>query len=103
MYLLVVFCLWILYAMTGGIAIGGVKLLDNKVMKFLGGLSMEIYLCHMVMFRVVAKVHLERFIENPHLLYWTWCAVGIAAAIVFSWGIKNWVFPACSKVIDRLR
>lgn len=95
MYLLVVFCMWILYAMTGGIAIGGVKLLDNKVMKFLGGLSMEIYLCHMVMFRVVEKVHLERFIENPHLLYWTWCAVGIVAAIVFSWVVKEKVFPFC--------
>lgn len=102
MYLLVVFCMWILYAMTGGIAIGGVKLLDNKEMKFLGGLSMEIYLCHMVMFRVVEKLHLERFIENPHLLYWTWCVVGIAA-IVFSWVVKEKVFPACTKVIAKVR
>ena len=95
MYLLVVFCLWIMYAMTGGFAIGGVKLLDNKVMKFFGGLSMEIYLCHMVMFRVVEKLHLEKFIENPHLLYWVWCVVGIAVAVVFSWVVKNWVFPFC--------
>lgn len=102
-FITIIFTLWVMYAMTGGIAIKGVKLLDNKVMKFIGGISMEIYLCHMVMFRVVEKVHLERFIENPHLLYWTWCAVGIAAAIVFSWVVKNWVFPTCSKVIEKIK
>ena len=31
---------------------------------------MEIYLCHMVMFRVIEKVHLENYILNPHIYFW---------------------------------
>lgn len=95
MYMMLLFTVCICYTMTGGIKIFGIYLLDNKLMKFIGGLSMEIYLCHMVIFRVIERVHLEKFIDNPHLLYWVWCFVGIVAAIAFSWLVKEKVFPFC--------
>lgn len=58
-------------------------------MKFIGGLSMEIYLCHMVMFRVIEKVHLENYILNPHIYYWVLCTAGLLMAILFSWLVKK--------------
>lgn len=97
----VIFVLWVMYAITGGIPIKGFKLLDNKVASFLGGLSMEIYLCHMFMFRIIEKVHLEKFVGNPHALYWLYCALGIILAILFSWIVTKIVFPKCAKLIDN--
>lgn len=54
LFLLLLFSLWMLYAMTGGIHLG-FNVLNNKVTKFIGSISMEIYLCHMVMFRAIKK------------------------------------------------
>lgn len=97
----IIFVLWVIYAITGGISIKGFKLLDNKFASFLGGLSMEIYLCHMVMLRIVEKVHLEKFVGNPHALYWLYCILGIILAILFSWVVTKIVFPKCAKLIDN--
>ncbi|WP_295098264.1 acyltransferase [uncultured Fibrobacter sp.] len=99
----VIFILWVIYAISGGISIKGFKLLDNKVAAFLGSLSMEIYLCHMVMFRIVEKVHLEKYIGNAHLLYWTYCVLGIGLAILFSWTVTKVLFPKCGLIINRIR
>lgn len=99
----VIFVFWVIYAMSGGIAIKGFKLLDNKVASFLGGLSMEIYLCHMVMFRIVEKVHLEKYLHNAHLFYWTTCVLGILMAIVFSYVVTKMIFPKCGKLIEACK
>ena len=48
----VVFSLWLMYA----ISIKS-KLLSNGVTKFISGISLELYLSHMVAFRVVEKIH----------------------------------------------
>lgn len=98
-----VFVLWVAYGCTGGIAVRGVKLLDNPVAAFLGGLSMEIYLCHMMVFRAAGKLHLERWIGNPHVLYWSLCAVGLAGSIVFSEVVAKRVFPALAAGFRRIR
>ena len=36
----------------------------NPVAKFLGGICFEIYLCHMVIYRVLEKLHLIHLFEN---------------------------------------
>jgi peptidoglycan/LPS O-acetylase OafA/YrhL len=95
----VIFIFWMMYAISGGIAVKGVKLLDNKVASFLGGLSMEIYLCHMVMFRIIEKIHLEKYIQNNSVLYWVTCVLGILLAISFSYAITKIVFPKCKKIV----
>ena len=97
------FVLWVMYAITGGISIKGFKLLDNRVAAFLSDISMEIYLCHMVMFRVIEKVHLEKYIGNAHLLYWTYCILGIGLAFLFSWIVTKTLFPRCGMIINRIR
>jgi peptidoglycan/LPS O-acetylase OafA/YrhL len=97
----VIFVLWVAYAITGGITVKQFKLLDNKVTKFLGDLSMEIYLCHMVMFRVVEKLHIDHFIHNAQLLYWTYSILGLTLTISFSFVVTKYVFPKCSTVINK--
>ena len=82
--LMVVFTLWLIYAMGQEH-----KWLHNRVMDFVSNISMEFYLCHMVMFRVVEKVHLEKMVHNENLLFLLTCMVGMGLAVAFSyWGKK---------------
>lgn len=92
-----VFVLWTAYAITGGVSFKSVKILDNKFAKILGEFSMEIYLCHMVIFRVIEKCDIGRFIQNAHALYWVWCCLGIILSISFSYVMTKVIFPRCAK------
>jgi len=58
---LVMYALWLIYAVTEVGSNGQIALLNNNVMEFLSGISMEVYLCHMMMFRFVEKNHVEKF------------------------------------------
>lgn len=44
-------------------------ILNNKISKFFGDISLEIYLCHMVVFRIVEKLHLTHLFSNDWLSY----------------------------------
>ena len=61
---------------------GGV--LVNPVAKFLGGISFEIYLCHMVIYRVLEKLHLVNLFENGLLAYIFTAVAVICGSVVFS-------------------
>lgn len=61
---------------------GGV--LENRVTKFFSGISMEIYLSHMVIFRVVEKLKLNRLWGNGWLQYIATCIMVIAGTTVFA-------------------
>ena len=54
---------------------------------------MEVYLCHMVMFRVVERIHIERFITDGDILYILTCCLVIMGTIVFSWFMKKYTIP----------
>lgn len=45
---------------------------------------MEIYLCHMMFFRVVEKLHLENMIGDNDVLYWVTCALVLVSAGCFA-------------------
>jgi len=62
--------------------LGGV--LENRVTAFLSGISMEIYLCHMVFYRVFEKFGLIHFIENELVAYIIIFFMVFLAALVFS-------------------
>ena len=81
---MVLFGSWLIYALGSKDLI-----LNNRVVRFISSISMEVYLCHMVMFRVVEKVHLERFIADGDILYALTCILVIAGALSFSWGFKK--------------
>ncbi len=86
LYMIVMFSLWLAYAI-------GVKdkFLSNKVMKYLSGISMEIYLCHMFVFRIIEKLHFENIIHDVNLLYVLSAVCTILGAIVFSHILKYMV------------
>ena len=67
---------------TLGCKVGGV--LVNPVAKFLGGISFEIYLCHMVIYRVLEKLHLVHVFGNGLLAYIFTAVAVICGSVVFS-------------------
>ncbi len=80
---------------------GGGRFLDNRVMKFLGDISMEIYLTHMMMFRALEKIHLENMIDNPDFLFIVTYILGISMTIVFAYFVKNFVFVKLRMLFGR--
>lgn len=75
------FCVAALFY-TLGCNRGGV--LVNPVAKFLGGISFEIYLCHMVIYRVLEKLHLVHLFGNGLLAYIFTAIAVICGSVVFS-------------------
>lgn len=60
-----------------------------KIIDFLSGISMEIYLCHMVMFRVVERLHLENYISDSNLNYVVTSVLTICLAICFAYCVQR--------------
>lgn len=83
----VVFSAWLMYAL-------GAKdiVLNNKIVKYLSGISMEIYLCHMMFYRVAGMLHLDRYVGQCDLLYVLTSVVTLAGAICFSHIVKYYIF-----------
>ena len=95
---LVVFSAWLIYAI-------GAKdvVLNNRVVKYLSGISMEIYLCHMMFFRVASMLHMERFVHQQDVLYVLTCIATLIGAICFSHVVKYYVFPWLGNRISIVR
>lgn len=83
---LFLFSIWLIYGLCDKD-----KVLNNKVVKYLSKISMEIYLCHMLFFRVVCFVHLEKVVKNPDLLYVVTLVCTLIGAIVFSHVCKFYI------------
>ena len=84
---LLVFAAWLMYAIGSKDIV-----LNNKVAKYLSGISMEIYLCDMMFYRVASMLHLERFIHDNNMLYVATCITILIGAICFSHVVKYYVF-----------
>ncbi|MCQ2289875.1 MAG: acyltransferase [Muribaculaceae bacterium] len=84
---LALFAVWILFCIGSES-----KLLCNKFMKFISNLSLEIYLCHMMFYRAVEMVHLDKLIHNEACLYCISVVLTFALATAFSYFIKEIVF-----------
>lgn len=73
-------------------AIGNYKrarILENRFTHFISGISMEIYLCHMVMFRIVEKLHLTHIFNNEVADYIVTAVITLAFAVIFSVVMKK--------------
>lgn len=73
------------------------KLLHNKYIDYLSGISMEIYLCHMMSFRIVQFLHLSKYFSNIHLIYVLSCILTLIVAIFYSHIVKYKVIPLFQK------
>lgn len=78
--MLVLFSLLLIYA------IGSKKrlILSNRATKFLSSISMEIYLCHMLIFRIIEKLKLTHLFGEGVLSYILTCVGTLAGAVLFS-------------------
>lgn len=95
---MVVFILWLIYAIGSHSVV-----LNNSIAKYLGGISMEIYLCHMMFYRFVSLFHLERFFDDSNVLYVVTFAATLIGAICFSHVVKYHAFPFLINFIERNR
>lgn len=64
------------------------KFLNNRLISFLSSISMEIYLSHMLIFRIVEKIGLNSIFENDLLQYSVTVLLVLIGAIVFSYCTK---------------
>lgn len=98
MMCLLVSCSLLIYSL---IKRGGV--LENRVTKFFSGISMEIYLSHMVIFRVVEKLKLNRILGNGWLQYIVTSVLVIAGATVFAVVMQKTIGKAVEIINMRKR
>lgn len=59
-------------------------LLANKLTKFVSGISMEIYLSHMVIFRIIEKLGLNQIIGNGWIQYIVTVVIVLLGTILFA-------------------
>ncbi|MDD6655872.1 MAG: acyltransferase [Lachnospiraceae bacterium] len=71
----------------------------NKIVSFISGISMEIYLSHMVMFRVIEKMNLNYILGNGWGQYIFSSLLVIVGAVCFSYVIQNLINRIEKRVI----
>ncbi len=76
-------------------------ILDNKVFKFIAGISMEIYLSHMVIFRVVEKLGLTHKFGKGALQYAITTILVLVGSIVFAFVLKK-IIEIVGKQLTKL-
>ena len=64
-------------------------LLQNKVTKFFSGISMEIYLSHMFIFRIIQKLKINTILGNGWIQYIVTVVVVLIGASVFAFVMKH--------------
>lgn len=79
---------------------GGV--LDNKITKFFSNLSLEIYLSHMLIFRVVEKLKLNIILGNGGLQFLLTVIIVICGATIFSYIMKK-IIDNMFEIVERLK
>lgn len=94
--MLVVCSLWLIYAIGNKH-----KWMQNSVINFLSNISLEIYLCHMIFFRIVEKLNLENYIDDANIYYLVVCVIGIGATVIFSYYAKKVIGILTSAVMKR--
>lgn len=79
------------------------KILKNPILAFIGHISMEIYLSHMVIFRILEKADLLHIIKIDTLAYFTTVLLVLTGTIVFSLCAKKMLMIASVylKIIQR--
>ena len=73
-----------------------------QVAKFLGGICFEIYLCHMVIYRVLEKSHLVHLFGNGLLAYIFTAVAVICGSVMFSVCAKWFLNKIKSIVKERI-
>lgn len=89
---MLVFASWIILAIADSMRPAKWTLMKNKYVAFLSGISMEVYLCHMMFFRVVEKTHVLDAIPSGLMRFLICLVLTLAGAITFSIVVKKTIF-----------
>lgn len=94
---LVLFISWILYAISGDNGI-----LSNRFMKYFSTISLEIYLVHMFIYRIMEKINLIHFLKRDCMNYiFVW--VSVVMGSVFFVEIYRYALKKLTKYLNRSR
>ena len=89
---MLVFASWLIVAIVDSLRPAKWTLMRNKYVAFLSGVSMEVYLCHMMFFRIVEKTHVLDAISSGMGRFLVCLVLTLAGAIAFSFGVKKTFF-----------
>ncbi len=81
----------------------GHNILNNHFTRLVGKLSFEIYLCHMLIYRVVEKVHLKRPVSSELINYFIVVFIVFAGAMAFAFisqNVLNRVFSFIERKVE---
>lgn len=68
-------------------------LLESKVLCYIGDISMEIYLCHMFIYRLLEKFDCLYLFENYHLNFGVMSCIVFGGACLFAFVNKRFIIP----------
>lgn len=92
-----VVCLLLVYALLNE---GGV--LENKITRFFSDLSLEIYLSHMLIFRIVEKLKLNIILGNGWVQFLLTVTIVICGTTIFSYIVKR-IIDYMFKTLEKLK
>lgn len=95
--MLILFSIWIIFAISSKSVF-----LSNRILKFISSISMEIYLCHMVIFRFLEKSGLLSKLNKGEIGYLICFILVFCGAIIFSVFFRK-AFDYIKKNIVSLR
>lgn len=97
--MLVLYSSVLVYAVGERKCTGG-GLLSNSLTKFLSGISMEIYLCHMVVYRVLEKLKFTHLFASDVLSYIVTAMGTIIGAVIFA-KVTQWLLAQGQSGIKK--
>lgn len=65
------------------------KILSNRFTQFIGSISLEIYLCHMMFYRLIEKLHLCNLFGNGMASYVITVLLTFGGTVIFSYIVKK--------------
>ena len=89
---MLLFASWLIFAIADSVRPTQWTLMRNKFFAFLSGVSMEVYLCHMMFFRAIEKTHVLDFVPSGILRFLVCLVLTLAGAIAFSVLVKKTIF-----------
>lgn len=96
--MLILFSLMIVYTMAPQ---GKYRILSNPVMRFLGDISLEIYLSHMVIFRLLEKAGVTKLFASDVLSFAVTAVATILGTVAFSYVCKK-MLDLAEKLLKKL-
>ncbi len=93
---LVLFGVYLICAMSNN-----TKISNNKVINHIGKYTMQIYLCHMLAFRLLEKTHLINITHNDILDYILVCIATLVGAYLFSFVVEKIIEIIQGKITNK--